>query len=415
MSSGPLTAGRRDRPADQASSGEDGGAVRRGGAITALRGRVLQEALTVVAFMVIFAVYGGWLGGKFFNVKALILDVHNTVPSLLLALAVVVTLIAGQFDLSVTGVATCATFLSVGLTIKQGWPEAAAVVLVLVGGVAAGLLNALLVVGLRVNTFIATLGTNGLFLGISAVYSGGGQVSVPLGGRQLPGWFSTIGAFTGKCWPWLTWTVIAVAVVLGLRGALARRPARLTPPVWAGLCGVAVVAAAAVAELVLRLSEVVDNLSWAVALLLAVACVLWLVVGHTVFGRNLRATGANSTAAWLTGVRTARVTTAAFVIGGAVSAVAGIVLGSALGSATPDAAGSFLLPAFAAAFLSTVLFSSGRFHVWGTVIGGVFLVWVGQGLISGGVNFTWMDVINGLVLISAVAISTTFSRKGRPT
>ena len=81
------------------------------------------------------------------------------------------------------------------------------------------------------------------------------------------------------------------------------------------------------------------------------------------------------------------------------------------GAASPDIAAPYLLPAFAAVFLSTVLFSSGRFHVWGTVIGGYVVVTVGQGLIIGGLPFTWTFVVNGVVLVAAVALSTVLKKR----
>jgi ribose/xylose/arabinose/galactoside ABC-type transport system permease subunit len=74
-------------------------------------------------------------------------------------------------------------------------------------------------------------------------------------------------------------------------------------------------------------------------------------------------------------------------------------------------ASAFLLPAFAAGFLSTVIFSDGRFTVAGTMIGGIFVVWVGIGLIVGGLPSTWTNVINGAVLIAAVSISTAVRRR----
>jgi len=88
-----------------------------------------------------------------------------------------------------------------------------------------------------------------------------------------------------------------------------------------------------------------------------------------------------------------------------------VILAANQGAASPDIGTGFLLPAFAAAFLGTVIMSTGRFHVWGTLIGGTFLVWVTQGLIVGGVPFTWTDVINGVVLVAAVAVSTIFRRR----
>ena len=81
------------------------------------------------------------------------------------------------------------------------------------------------------------------------------------------------------------------------------------------------------------------------------------------------------------------------------------------GSASPGVAPGYLLPAFAAAFLSTVVLSTGRFTVWGTIIGGTFLVWVSQGLIVGGLAFTWTEVVNGVVLVLAVAVSTVLRKR----
>ncbi|MDT3444707.1 MULTISPECIES: ATP-binding cassette domain-containing protein [unclassified Pseudofrankia] len=81
--------------------------------------------------------------------------------------------------------------------------------------------------------------------------------------------------------------------------------------------------------------------------------------------------------------------------------------------ATADIANNFLIPAFAAAFLSTVVLSAGRFHVWGAVVGGVVLVWIRQGLVAGGVPFSWSDVVNGVILAAAVAVSTVLHRRAR--
>jgi ribose/xylose/arabinose/galactoside ABC-type transport system permease subunit len=47
------------------------------------------------------------------------------------------------------------------------------------------------------------------------------------------------------------------------------------------------------------------------------------------------------------------------------------------------------------------------------VIGGIFLVWVSQGLIVGGLPFTWTEVVNGAVLILAVAVSSVFRKQTR--
>jgi ribose/xylose/arabinose/galactoside ABC-type transport system permease subunit len=157
-------------------------------------------------------------------------------------------------------------------------------------------------------------------------------------------------------------------------------------------------------------TQVAGACSWTIGLLVLVSLLLWIVVERTAFGRNLRAIGQNPTAARLAGVKTGRETIKAFVLGGFLAALAGIVLAANLGSAQPNVGAGFLLPAFAATFLSTVLLSSGRFTVWGTVIGGMILVYTGQGLVTGGMSFNWDNIVNGIVLALAVAVSTMFRR-----
>jgi ribose/xylose/arabinose/galactoside ABC-type transport system permease subunit len=140
--------------------------------------------------------------------------------------------------------------------------------------------------------------------------------------------------------------------------------------------------------------------------LLAIAGFMWVLLQYTTYGRHLQAIGSNRSAALLAGVKVQRQVLKSFVLGSLLAATSGIVLAASQGSASPDAAASFLLPAFAAAFLSTVVLSAGRFTVPGTIIGGIFVVWVGLGLVIGGLPPTWIPVVNGVVLIGAVALST---------
>ncbi|MCW2830749.1 MAG: hypothetical protein JWP31_1441, partial [Aeromicrobium sp.] len=180
----------------------------------------LAESLTFAAFVTIFIVYAFWLGDVFQNPDIRLLDIHSNTPVLLLALSVMVTLVSGQFDLSVGSMATLSAFLTVGLTVREEWPFWLTLVAVLAVGIGGGALNGFLVVRLRVNAFIATLATGGVFLGMSAVYSDG-QVVAPED-VQLPRWFSNMGSFSQKVPTWLPWLVIGLVLVwlatLALRG-----------------------------------------------------------------------------------------------------------------------------------------------------------------------------------------------------
>jgi ribose/xylose/arabinose/galactoside ABC-type transport system permease subunit len=164
---------------------------------------------------------------------------------------------------------------------------------------------------------------------------------------------------------------------------------------------------------VFRIANWISDVSWLIFLLLLIGLVMWVLLQYTTFGRHLYAIGSNRDAARLAGVKVQRQVVKSYVLGGLLASLAGILLAASQGSASPDAAGSFLLPAFAAAFLSTVVLSDGRFTVPGTVVGGIFVVWTGLALVVGGLDPTWIPVVNGVVLVAAVALSTTIRRLRR--
>ncbi|MBS1675908.1 MAG: ABC transporter permease [Actinobacteria bacterium] len=378
-----------------------------------LRAKSVESSLTAVGFALIFAVYAVWLGSKFLNVEALLLNVHSNVPILILGLAVLVTLIGGQFDLSVAGMATLTTVLSIGLVSKQGLPFGLVLVICLAVGAFGGLVNGLVVERLGVNPFIATLGSGGVLAGIAQVYSGGTAVVPGPEGHQLPHWFTQMGTFGTKFPSAILWVAFALGM-LGLYATLSGlRPASMAVNRWRVIRAVSLVVLVAILFVVFDLPKWIENTSWLLAIMLGIGLVMWTLLRLTTYGRYLKASGANREAATLAGVNVSREVIKAFVIGGLLAAIAGILLGASQGSAAPEIAAGFLLPAFAAAFLSTVIFSAGAFNVWGTILGGTVIVWVAQGLIIGGLPPTWSGVVNGTVLVVAVALSTVMRRVNR--
>jgi len=139
--------------------------------------------------------------------------------------------------------------------------------------------------------------------------------------------------------------------------------------------------------------------------LLAVALVLWYVLEHTPVGRYLYATGANVQAARLAGLKVVRLQWAALVTAGTLASFAGIVLTMQLGAASFGAGNSYLLPAFAAAFLGSTQVKPGRFNVGGTLVA-LYLLAIGvKGLQLEFPDLPWIkDLFEGLTLILAVAI-----------
>lgn len=100
----------------------------------------------------------------------------------------------------------------------------------------------------------------------------------------------------------------------------------------------------------------------------AVAVLLWFLLARLPVGRRLYAVGGNRRAAQLSGIPADRLVIASFALSGLLSAVAGVILGSRLGSTVPGSEGAYLLPAFAGAFLGATAIQPGRFNAIGTVL-----------------------------------------------
>jgi ribose transport system permease protein len=136
-----------------------------------------------------------------------------------------------------------------------------------------------------------------------------------------------------------------------------------------------------------------------------VAALLWFVLGRLPIGRRLYAVGGNRRAAQLSGIRADRLVIASFVASGVLAALAGIVLGSKLGSTVPGGEGTYLLPAFAGAFLGATAIEPGRFNPVGTVLGAYALSVAVSGLQQLGAAAWVQPVFNGTVLVVAVGLS----------
>ena len=112
----------------------------------------------------------------YFNLRSI---VTNKSVQALLALAVFLPMTANHFDLSAGFLLGIAQVLVIGFQAQGlGWPEAAALVLLL--GLLVGLFNGLLVTVVGIDSFIATLGTGTLLYGINEWYTGGQQVIASL-------------------------------------------------------------------------------------------------------------------------------------------------------------------------------------------------------------------------------------------
>ena len=138
---------------------------------------------------------------------------------------------------------------------------------------------------------------------------------------------------------------------------------------------------------------------------IALAMILWYVLELTIPGRKLLFTGRGQEVARLNGVNVSKVRVVAFVTSGGIAAMGGVLYAGMTGSADPLSGLSFLLPAFAAAFLGATTIRPGRFNPIGTLISVYFLVTGITGLTIMGAQAYVQNLFYGGALVVAVALS----------
>lgn len=144
---------------------------------------------------------------------------------------------------------------------------------------------------------------------------------------------------------------------------------------------------------------------------LVLCVVLWYFFEYTSLGRRFLFVGRGRNVARLSGIRVNRLRWAGLITSGVISASAGILYTGTSGAADPSSGLSFLLPAFAAAFLGATSIFPGRFNPWGSFIAVYFLVTGITGLTILGVQAFVQDLFYGGALILAVAFSQMIRKR----
>jgi ribose transport system permease protein len=127
---------------------------------------ILERYAVLGALVLVFVLFSVILPGTFPTHGNLIAMLNQAEVTLFLAIGVTITLRLGDLDLSFGATAITSAALLAELNVNLHWPVYWAIAAALAFGVAAGAINALLVVGFRLNAFVATLGTMTLITGL---------------------------------------------------------------------------------------------------------------------------------------------------------------------------------------------------------------------------------------------------------
>jgi len=304
-------------------------------------GLAFDRVGAVYVWLGIIVLFSLWAPETFPNLATAKQILNSNAITALGALAITIPLTARVFDLSFAGVMTLTGVAVAHLIAKDGVPVVPAIAIALGIGLGVGVINAVVVVVMRIDSFIGTLATGSLIAALITMVTN----EVPITDAKLAGAFAKIGQTS------------------------------------------------------------VDGVTLGVVYCAVVAVAIWYLLEHTATGRRLYATGFNPEAARLAGVRIDRLRFASLVASGGLAGATGIVLASTLGSGSPSAGTPYLLPAFAAAFLGATQLKHGRFNAGGTIIAVLLLGTGVTGLGLANAPQWAGDMFVGVVLIAALALT----------
>lgn len=139
-------------------------------------------------------------------------------------------------------------------------------------------------------------------------------------------------------------------------------------------------------------------------IMIVVFVIFGILLARTRFGRYAYATGDNAEAAKLSGISVDRVKILAFVISGALAALAGFIVTARLSTAEPTAGTGLELEAIAAVIIGGTSLAGGRGDLLGTIVGALILGVIDNGMNLLNVNPFLQDVVKGLVILFAVLL-----------
>ena len=254
---------------------------------------------------------------------------------------------SGGLDLSVGSMAAFITGITIlfmnAMAPSYGlWSIPAGMAIAIMAGIACGLANGLIVTVGKIEPFIATLGTMGIFRALITYMSDGGNIPIDRSLREAyrPVYFGTVAG-------------IPLPILISL----------------------------------------------------AVATIAAFVLYRTKYGRNCAATGANEDVARYSGISIIRTRTIAYVIQGACVAIAAICYVPRLGAATPTTGVLWELQVITAVVIGGTALRGGKGRIWGTVAGAVILELIANLMVlSDFVSEYLVAAVQGVIIIIAMLV-----------
>ncbi|ARJ06181.1 sugar ABC transporter permease [Humibacter sp. BT305] len=371
------------------------------------------------SLIVIILLFEVLTGGLTLSSTNLINVVQQYSYILILAIGMVMVIIMGHIDLSVGSVAAFVGIVVAKSMADWNLPWPLAIVLGLVVGALIGAWQGFWVAYVGVPAFIVTLAGMLIFRGANQVV--GQSTTTP-----VPQDFGKIGAGYLPELP-IALPFNFLTMVLGLLGVvwvvfneirLRRRQHKTgsdSAPLWVSIVKVVIISAIILAAAYLFATGRVGTSFPISGIILVVLVIIYtFITNNTTFGRRIYAVGGNRLAATLSGVKDRRVDFFVMMNMSVLAALAGMIFIARSTASGPQDGNGWELDAIAAVFIGGAAVSGGIGTVIGSIIGGLVMAFLNNGLQLLGVGADYVSIIKGLVLLLAVGVDVLSKASGRP-
>jgi simple sugar transport system permease protein len=311
-----------------------------------LRLRSLNVFFIFLLLFVVFAVFSP--GNRFLSGDNILILFGTAAEFGVIALAVGMLMISGEFDLSVGSVLAFCSFSFVKIH-HSGVNVVAAIVLTMIIGGLIGFFHGVITVKAQIPSFITTLGGLLMWRGITLFWSGGQQEGLDL--TKIP----------------ITYQVIAGA----------------------------------------KISIIPIQFVW----LVGITLVIIFFMNYHKFGNWVYVTGDNRLAAKAMGINTDRIKTICFILVGAAVGFAAVMQMFRSLTFTARAGEGWELSAVAASVVGGTALSGGIGNLAGVFWGALVISVIENGLVLMRIQYWWTFTVFGVVIIASVIISGIIEKR----
>lgn len=359
----------------------------------------------IIGIVVVWLAFAFLTDGIFLSGRNISLLLVQSVILTISALGMLFMMVAGHIDLSVGSAVGLTATVTAGSIAQLDLSVEMTILLVLGVGLLLGAWQGFWVAVVGVPAFIVTLGGMLTFRGVTYMLTQG-QTMGPVDGVLHNFTLATIARGPS--------IIICVGVAILIVAGMAYRTNRLRKR------GGTVDVRRSVSEVVPVLL-LIALLAWAAAAYQGIpmpvvavgflALILGTIAQHTFYGRRIYAIGDNPESARRVGVNVKAYVFFLFVAMGVIYSLDGIMLAARLNAAPPDPALFLELNAITAVIIGGTSLFGGIGTVRGTLLGALLLGSLSNGMQLAGVSTYLQFVVQGLVLIAAVALDTILKKR----